>query len=194
MQSFSLEVFAEACSRWRIAETKRPTIADMHKLCQQVEEMRREPQEYLPPPRGGFPSKPHHQFLRNKIRVNAPERGPGYFALTDAEKWQYHAYDYAFRSVALHDDRSPIDPERNWYDPQMVDAATAYFGGSPKARRDAENQRAGQAIMKAWANARGFDSADAYADAKGIHWTDAFMEKIKENLAAFEARSKAMKQ
>jgi hypothetical protein len=123
MRNFSVEVFAEACSRWRIAETRRPSIADMHKLCVEVRELRREPERYLPPPMAGFPSKPHYAYLRKKIRVNGPERCPGYSSLTDDEKWQYHAYDYAFRLVALHDERSPLDEERKWRDPKMIEAA-----------------------------------------------------------------------
>ena len=193
LRGFSPEVFAEACSRWRIKETRRPTIAEMHKLCAEVRELRREPEQYLPPPLARFPSKPHHQFLRNKIRVNGPERGPGYFALTDHEKWQYHAYDYAFRRLALHDENSPIDPDRQWHDSALVEEAMGYFDGGAKARRDAKNQREGRAVMEDWARAKGYPSVDAYAGAKGIHWSDAYEEKIKENLAAVDARMQAMK-
>jgi len=193
MRGFSLEVFAESCSRWRIKETRRPTIAEMYNLCSEVAEMRQEPQQYRPPSDAAFPSKAHRDYLRKKIRVNPPERGPGYFALTDKEKWQYHAYDYAFRKLALHDEKSPIDPDRQWRDEGMIAAAAGIFGGGAEARNGAEDAAEGRAVIEEWARAKGYDSLDAYAAARGIHWTDAYLEKVKENMAAFGARTRAVK-
>lgn len=126
MQTFGVEVFAEAASRWRIAETRRPTIADMHKLCEVVAELRRPPKTYLPG-NARFPSKADRDYLRAKIRTDAPERGPGYSTLTDDEKWRYHAYDYAFRALSMHDENSPVDPQRRWRDEPMIDQAKQIY-------------------------------------------------------------------
>ena len=47
---YSLDVLAEACARWRIAESRRPTIADIHKLCVAVQQEEREKRERLEGP------------------------------------------------------------------------------------------------------------------------------------------------
>lgn len=136
MMAFDVEVFAEACSRWRIKETHRPVIADIFKLCEEVAEMRQPAAVWtLPPPRdAGFPSKADRDYLRKKLR--ADKGGVGYSKLTVEEKWRWHSYDYAFRRLALSDDNSPIDPDRQWIDPAMIGEAEAIyrFGRSPSGR------------------------------------------------------------
>lgn len=136
LASFDVDVVNEACARWRIKETRRPVIADIFKLCEEVAEMRQPAAVWtLPPPRdAGFPSKADRDYLRKKLRTD--KGGVGYSKLTTEEKWRWHSYDYAFRRLALSDDNSPIDPDRQWIDPAMISEAEAIyrFGRSPSGR------------------------------------------------------------
>lgn len=124
---FDPDIVNEAAARWRIAQTKRPVIADIFKLCEEVSELRQAPTEWtLPPPRNaGFPSKADRDWLRRKLRTD--KGGVGYTALTPDEKLRWHAYDYAFRRLALSTDDSPIDPDRQWVDPDMIRQAEAIY-------------------------------------------------------------------
>lgn len=75
----------------------------------------------------GFPSHPHYLSLRAKLRTAHSLDG-----LTDEERLQWHAYDYAWRIVFKHSSTSPIDPQRQYYSPRMVEDAlrclAAHFG------------------------------------------------------------------
>jgi hypothetical protein len=55
----------------------------------------------------------------------------GISGLTDDELWLWHAYDYGFREVVLHDKalQSPIDPYGEWHDPHMVMNAARFYRG-----------------------------------------------------------------
>ena len=50
-------------------------------------------------------------------------------ALAADERWHWHAYDYGWRRVALGDvtDVSPIDPQRVWFDADLVEVAERYW-------------------------------------------------------------------
>ncbi len=66
----------------------------------------------LPPQRREFPTGADRQRLSAKIN------GDGYSTLTDAELWNFHAYDYGWRRVFLSNrvPMSPIDPDGRWFD------------------------------------------------------------------------------
>ena len=72
----------------------------------------------------GFPSKAHYSGIRKSLRSRS------YSGLTDTERWQYHAYDYAWRRTFLgnaDEAASPIDPDRSWYDEASAAAAQRFF-------------------------------------------------------------------
>jgi hypothetical protein len=53
----------------------------------------------------------------------------GYSTLTEAERWNYHAYDYGWRRVFLsnHGGSSPIDPDGRWFDNDGATQAERMF-------------------------------------------------------------------
>ena len=66
-----------------------------------------------------FPSLGHRTLLLRKSRGDR----------TTDDQWFIHAYDYGWRRVAIDDkvSPSPIDPERQWFDARLVDAAEAMW-------------------------------------------------------------------
>lgn len=70
-----------------------------------------------------FPSLSHHARLRQSHRQG------GVSALAADERWHWHAYDYGWRRVALGDvtDVSPVDPQRVWFDADLVEVAERYW-------------------------------------------------------------------
>jgi hypothetical protein len=194
MRNFSMEVFAEACGRWRIAETRRPVVADIYKLCLEVEELRRPPSEWTlsPPPEAIFPSMADHDYLRKKIRIGRGDAGVGYAALPLDEKHRWHAYDYAFRRAVLHSESSPLDPEGRWHDPVMAGAAEAIY--RPQAavaglQRFDTMRREGLAAIGAWAREQGCVDIDDLAASRGIHWSEACLMGIKDLMGRSAASS-----
>lgn len=56
-------------------------------------------------------------------------RETGYGGFTEAEKSEWHAYDYGWRRAYLSDrsERSPIDISGQWFDSVLADAAERIF-------------------------------------------------------------------
>lgn len=50
-------------------------------------------------------------------------------ALTNAERWRYHAYDYAFLRVrhGINERRYPLDPDGKWFNESLVQAAERIY-------------------------------------------------------------------
>lgn len=126
-----------------------------------------------------FPSLEHYQLIRKKLRDS------GYAAFTRDDVWYYHAYDYGWRRVFLNqrNEVSPIDEDGQWFNGLMVDRTEQVFQNRKDAgrkaiaaARDADMIREGRDILNRWAQAQGHADIDAYADAKGIHWSDAYAE------------------
>src|SRR5580700_4416602 len=71
--------------------------------------------------RQGFPSAPDLRSLRLRLKELKFELD----ALTNAERWHYHAYDYAFLRVrhGLDNRRYPLDEDGKWFDEGLVQAA-----------------------------------------------------------------------
>src|SRR6266550_5320382 len=59
-------------------------------------------------------------------------------ALTNAERWRYHAYDYAFLMThcGLRDQKYPLDPDGKWFDAALVDAAERIYQPPPRPLKD----------------------------------------------------------
>lgn len=76
-----------------------------------------------------FPSWSDLRGLRQRLK-NSGFQSSG---LTNAERWRYHAYDYAFLRVRHHrDDRSyPLDPEGKWFHGELVDQAERIYREHP---------------------------------------------------------------
>lgn len=75
-------------------------------------------------------------------------RQAGYSSFTDNELWQYHAYDYGWRRVYLFSksDQSPIDPQGQWFNGKMTEAAEKFFRANVVAlARSAAGQIASEA-------------------------------------------------
>ncbi len=110
---FGPEVISVACGQWRVREAKRPTIADIHRLCLDEEEQRQ---------------------------------------ATDPELAE----------------RIKHDRERR---------------GELRSRRDLEMQLEGRELINKWAREKGYSDVDAYATARGVHWTVIYGEHIRGVLA-----------
>jgi hypothetical protein len=72
-----------------------------------------------------FPSVVHLRSLRQSLKA-ASFRWEG---ITSAQRWEYHAYDYAFLRVRLGlDERKyPLDPYGDWFNETMVRAAESLY-------------------------------------------------------------------
>lgn len=68
-------------------------------------------------------------------------------ALTNGERWRYHAYDYAFLRVqhGLQQQSYPLDPDGKWFHAQLVEAAECIYRPPAKPQaapvRPADMQR-----------------------------------------------------
>ncbi len=116
LAGFDPDTVSRACGEWRIAQSKRPTIADIRRLCIEDEAMRAE---------------------QNRPAAPSPYASPAY------------------------------REERN----EKMD------------QRDRSMQLEGRAIVNNWAREQGFADLDAYAQAQGIHWSEAYRKYIREFLA-----------
>ncbi len=77
-----------------------------------------------------FPSAGHLRSLRQSLR-EASFRWEG---ITSAQRWEYHAYDYAFLRVMFNLDNHsyPLDPYGAWFNETMVQAAERLYRPPPK--------------------------------------------------------------
>lgn len=74
--------------------------------------------------------------------------------------------------------RLAIEAQRNRRaddEPLALPSPEVLAARAERARmRDREMQLGGRAIVTEWARERGFDSIEAYAEANGIHWSEAY--------------------
>lgn len=114
LREFGPEIVAGACGDYRRTETRRPTPADIRRLCIKADEERRAAQPLALP--------------------------------------------------AMRAERAEIEARQ--------------------ARRYAELQLEGRAIVNKWAKGRGYPDIDAYAAAEGIDWDDAYRRVVGTICAA----------
>src|SRR5580700_7244611 len=89
--------------------------------------------------RQGFPSAPDLRSLRLRLKELKFELD----ALTNAERWHYHAYDYAFLRVrhGLDNRRYPLDEDGKWFDEGLVQAAERIYQPPQKPVYSGERPR-----------------------------------------------------
>ena len=77
-----------------------------------------------------FPSLAHRKFLSDKVR-NDKQKTLNLTLLNNEERFQYHAYDYAWLDVVFndHSHTSPIDPNGKWRNAALISAAEAMWRG-----------------------------------------------------------------
>jgi hypothetical protein len=87
-------------------------------------------QQATPPTIATFPSMTDLQNLRRLLK----EANFQWAGLTNAQRWHYHAYDYAFLRVRHGlDNRSyPLDPDGKWFHEGLVEAAERVYRPRPK--------------------------------------------------------------
>jgi hypothetical protein len=113
----------------------------------------------------GFPSESHYRELTNKGLQGR---------VVDEDLWAWQAYDYGWRRIMLYsrDDRSPIDPQRQWYDTRLAADAEIFFSKkfgkrcpplAPSHSPDEPPKRTKEELA----------------------YVDACMREVKANLAAF---------
>jgi hypothetical protein len=90
-----------------------------------------------------FPSMPDLQNLRRLLK----EANFQWAGLTNAQRWHYHAYDYAFLRVrhGLQAPSYPLDPDGKWFHAALVEAAERIYRPRPKPQsaplRPADTER-----------------------------------------------------
>ncbi len=76
-----------------------------------------------------FPSTAHQTQLQKRVlsagstpTSELPSDKIGYHSFSEPEKWEYHAYDYAWRRHFLNidDQSSPIDRRGEWHNPRLI--------------------------------------------------------------------------
>jgi hypothetical protein len=72
-----------------------------------------------------FPSVDHLRNLRQSLKA-ASFRWDG---ITSAQRWEYHAYDYAYLRIrhGLDNHSYPLDPYGDWFNEQMAQAAESLY-------------------------------------------------------------------
>ncbi len=77
------------------------------------------------PPATSFPSAAHLRGLRQSLKAASFQ----WTGLTLNERWEYHAYDYAFLRVqhGLDNHSYPLDPQGDWFNETMVQAAERIY-------------------------------------------------------------------
>jgi hypothetical protein len=134
-----------------------------------------------------FPSAKHWQRLEDK----------GFNGrVTDEDLWAYHAYDYAWRRVALHSvqDHSPIDPERKWFNAKLVAEAEG-AGSRSKPRVESWRMRVAAAYRWAYQRREVMPSGIPESDPRVQHlvqryddWHETEFAEQNRQLAAAKAR------
>ncbi len=173
LREYGSEAISRACGRWRITQRNRPTPADIVKLA--IEE-------------------------RNLIEVSEEGVVAGkkpYANMTEGEKLAWHTDVYAFRQVVLgvspDEHTSPCDTKGRWYRADLVEAEVL----RRRPRRDyRQMELEGREISERWAREQGFESMEAYVDARGITWAQActiVSTDILSKAAAARARELAQR-
>ena len=107
-----------------------------------------------------FPSMTHLQHLRQHLKNSG---GSLQAAFIEHERWQFHAYDYAWRFVWLEDSnhRSPIDKDGKWWKKEFMEAALQIFvrpRTKPEMRRESSEEIKARGDRETWAREHGCES------------------------------------
>jgi hypothetical protein len=103
----------------------------------------------------------------------------GFASLNEQQRWEWHADVYAFNQVMLGRKDSPADPRHLWFDAARVEIAVQYYRAKLDPReaqrrvRSNDSQREGRALVNRWAKRHGFETIEAFAEARGIDPTAA---------------------
>jgi hypothetical protein len=110
---------------------------------------------------GGFPSLEHRQALCERV-----VRPGGFNNLSHAERIEYHAYDYGWRRVSLHQTGPgyPLDPDGEHYNARLADQAEQLF------------RRGGRRVLQSWEP--GF--ADGYDEQSFKNFSSEKQQRIKD--------------
>ncbi len=161
-----------------------------------------------------FPSTAHQTLLQRRVLAVSSTPSSelsadkiGYSSFTDPEKWEYHAYDYAWRRHFLNQDdqSSPIDRRGEWHDPRMIGRVMRMLyplhrkveritpADEAEARGDHERAVRYRAQDRARAAAMALIEGDGkLPDGRWSPASQAFVtlcaQQARENLAEFEAR------
>lgn len=105
-----------------------------------------------------------------------------YEQLAVPERWEWHANVYAFRRVALEADpaerSTPCDPNGDWFDGQLVDAAERRLR-TKRAAKYASRRKDDSAVWEArdienqWARDRGYGDFEQYKASERIDHAEA---------------------
>lgn len=127
LEEFSVTAIHTAIKKWRREWAKRPTPADIIALARDArdDETVNNPSRLLPSASHSFPSRQHQAALVAKMKTT---KGLEKERLCEQEKREYHAYDYATRHRFGFATPSPIDPNRQYYDAELVARATRSAG------------------------------------------------------------------
>jgi hypothetical protein len=84
---------------------------------------------------------------------------------TDDDRWRWQARTYAHRiergAATIHDKTSPCDPNGDWYDRGLIEAALRELAASrPLPPRRDDLALEGRAICNDWARQRGYADFD----------------------------------
>lgn len=163
LAEFGADIVSGACGEWRRTQARRPTIADIRKLCEQQQAASRS---------GDDDARPGQKK---------------YAEMSEAERWAWQTDVYAFRRVVLgisDDERtSPTDPQGKYFDEELVRAAVEKRRkGRDIGARRAEQTREGRAIINKWVQAKGYPDVDAYAAAIGVDWSEIYVRWAREVL------------
>lgn len=79
-----------------------------------------------------FPSGANRTALHQKLQAISGGKEANKLdlnLLSTEERWHWHAYDYGWRRVIKSDRQpvSPIDPDGDWYDAALAQAAELYW-------------------------------------------------------------------
>ena len=136
-----------------------------------------------------------------------------YSSLSDAQRWNWHSYDYGWRRVYLHSTTnfSPLDPQEAWFDPQSVAMAEAMFRAKVERRFPrrqfitAADEAAARGDHERAARFRAQDRDRVELAARipdggwetrcseAVAYVERCVSQIKANLAVFTGRGKVMR-
>jgi hypothetical protein len=130
-----------------------------------------------------FPGHAHRRLLRQRCAIldsKGKKTGIDVERLSEPERWMWFAYDYAFHRVAngTLDDMCPTDPEKQWFDADLV--------------RRAEAQLAEELGMQAPSAAAARSRARRLPSAEELAYVEERMGEVRTNLAQFLDNSKNM--
>jgi hypothetical protein len=147
--------------------------------------------------------------LRNLRRV-LREAGFHWTGLTNAERWRYHSYDYAFLRVrhGIYNRSYPLDPDGKWFHEELIREAERIYepprrkplwSGAPRAadterdpiraahfrRQDAERDS-----LKRQVQIQGERKASGEPTAEMLSYMRCCARQVEENVKLFDAQNR----